>query len=443
MPAVLWFRRDLRLSDLPPLLAAVKIDGDVLACYVLDPRLKNSSGPRRLAYLYDALRELHNASTEDCWSPAATRRTESPRWPKRSAHRRCTSRRTTRRSGGAATKPSERRSATSRWRRPGRHIWCRRAGSPRMTDPVQGVHAVLQCLGQARLAVAGRVRARSARWIDPADVPTGVVEIPDAGVQLELPAGEQAARRQWQQFTRPCRLRQRAQPPGPRRHQPDVSAPEVRHHPSAHPGRGPRDEARERRHTCGSSRSATSTPPCCTRGRTARGGIGIIVRPDRGRQGQRREAVVRGLEDRTHRFPDRRRRDAPAGRDRVDAQPGANDRGVVSGQGPAPAVAVGGPLVPRAVGGRRHGQQPARVAVGGRVRHRRRAVLPRVQPDHPGAKFDPSGDYVRRWVPELAGLDDEVDVHKLAGHRPAGYPEPIVDHAQERAEALRRYGALK
>ncbi len=38
-------------------------DGEVLACYVLDPRLKASSGPRRLQYLYDALRELRDAST--------------------------------------------------------------------------------------------------------------------------------------------------------------------------------------------------------------------------------------------------------------------------------------------------------------------------------------------------------------------------------------------
>jgi deoxyribodipyrimidine photo-lyase len=41
--------------------------------------------------------------------------------------------------------------------------------------------------------------AASARWIDPADV-SGHVEIPDAGVELELPAGETAARKQWAKF---------------------------------------------------------------------------------------------------------------------------------------------------------------------------------------------------------------------------------------------------
>jgi deoxyribodipyrimidine photo-lyase len=58
-----------------------------------------------------------------------------------------------------------------------------------------------------------------------------------------------------------------------------------------------------------------------------------------------------------------------------------------------------------------------------------------------GEKFDPDGDYVRRWVPELAHLAG------AAAHRPweaadgyaHGYPERIVDHAAERAEALERY----
>ncbi len=62
-----------------------------------------------------------------------------------------------------------------------------------------------------------------------------------------------------------------------------------------------------------------------------------------------------------------------------------------------------------------------------------------------GKEHDPEGDYVRRWVPELAGVAGGA-VHepwKLPGGPPAGYPGRIVDHAAERAEALRRYGALK
>ena len=56
-----------------------------------------------------------------------------------------------------------------------------------------------------------------------------------------------------------------------------------------------------------------------------------------------------------------------------------------------------------------------------------------------GLKFDPAGDYVRRWVPELAGLPGAA-AHEPWKHGGApGYPDRIVDHGQERAEALRRY----
>ena len=58
MPSLLWFRRDLRLHDLPALAAAIDQDRDVLACFVLDPRLEASSGPRRLQFLGDCLRQL-------------------------------------------------------------------------------------------------------------------------------------------------------------------------------------------------------------------------------------------------------------------------------------------------------------------------------------------------------------------------------------------------
>jgi deoxyribodipyrimidine photo-lyase len=41
MPALLWFRRDLRLRDHPALASASDAarSDEVLACFVLDPRL--------------------------------------------------------------------------------------------------------------------------------------------------------------------------------------------------------------------------------------------------------------------------------------------------------------------------------------------------------------------------------------------------------------------
>ncbi len=66
-------------------------------------------------------------------------------------------------------------------------------------------------------------------------------------------------------------------------------------------------------------------------------------------------------------------------------------------------------------------------------------------PVRQGQQHDPDGDYVRRWVPELRGVPGKA-VHEpwtLPGGLPEGYPERIVDHADERAEALRRYAAAR
>ncbi|MEP7089289.1 MAG: deoxyribodipyrimidine photo-lyase [Nocardioidaceae bacterium] len=66
-------------------------------------------------------------------------------------------------------------------------------------------------------------------------------------------------------------------------------------------------------------------------------------------------------------------------------------------------------------------------------------------PTTQGAKFDPDGDYVRRWVPELADVESTF-VHEPSAHPdgvPEGYPEPIVDHKKERLEALARYEQVR
>jgi deoxyribodipyrimidine photo-lyase len=70
-----------------------------------------------------------------------------------------------------------------------------------------------------------------------------------------------------------------------------------------------------------------------------------------------------------------------------------------------------------------------------------------------GEKFDPSGVYVRRWVPELSKLPDEW-IHK-PWKAPASilveagvqlgttYPTPIVDHDWARERAMAALESIK
>ena len=74
-------------------------------------------------------------------------------------------------------------------------------------------------------------------------------------------------------------------------------------------------------------------------------------------------------------------------------------------------------------------------------------------PTTQGEKFDPEGDYVRTYVPELKDLpakyihspaDAPDSVLKDAGVEIGQtYPAPIVEHKTRREEALARYGAIK
>ena len=69
------------------------------------------------------------------------------------------------------------------------------------------------------------------------------------------------------------------------------------------------------------------------------------------------------------------------------------------------------------------------------------------------AKFDPQAAYIRRWVPELAPLDDRA-IHEPSKLGPlelvaaritldADYPSPIVDHAAARLRAIDAYKAAR
>ena len=70
-----------------------------------------------------------------------------------------------------------------------------------------------------------------------------------------------------------------------------------------------------------------------------------------------------------------------------------------------------------------------------------------------GKKFDPGGDYVRQWVPEIAQLPDR-HLHEPAAAPPAvleaagvtlgeTYPAPMVEHKRAREAALSAYASVR
>jgi len=63
-----------------------------------------------------------------------------------------------------------------------------------------------------------------------------------------------------------------------------------------------------------------------------------------------------------------------------------------------------------------------------------------------GRTFDPDGAYVKRWVPELAGVAARAaDLHApwTLSPPPRDYPAPVVDHAEARKAALAAFESMK
>ena len=59
-------------------------------------------------------------------------------------------------------------------------------------------------------------------------------------------------------------------------------------------------------------------------------------------------------------------------------------------------------------------------------------------------RFDPNGDYIRKWLPELADMTgtechDPYERGAGAKAKEKGYPQPIVVHSESRAKTLNAY----
>lgn len=442
VPTLLWFRRDLRLHDLPPLLDAARTDGAVLACYVLDPRLAATSGPRRLKYLYDALRELDDRIGGRLH---VSRGRPDRRIPQLAAAVGATSVHIS-----ADFSPfGVRRDAAVRAALG--EVALESSGSPYLVSPGRVVkkdgspYQVFTPYHRAWLDHGWRAPAETgpgtAQWVDPEGLP-GRVAIPGGGADLGMAAGERAARRQWKAFAESgldgyARDRDR----------PDL---DVTSRMSAHLKFGaihPRSMA-------------------------------VDLGGGEGARAYLRELAFRDFYASVlHAWPESAWWNWNRGFDAIEVDDDAAARDLFEAW---KAGVTGFPIVDAGMRqlagtGFMHNRVRMIVAsflvkdlhlpwqwgarwfmeqlVDGDMASNQHgwqwcagcgtdaAPYFRVfNPDTQGAKFDPAGDYIRRWVPELADVDD---VHRLGNERPSGYPAPIVDHKRERAVALRRYGAIR
>lgn len=60
-----------------------------------------------------------------------------------------------------------------------------------------------------------------------------------------------------------------------------------------------------------------------------------------------------------------------------------------------------------------------------------------------GKKFDPQGEYIRRWVPELAALDSRFIHEPWKCSHGCDYPQPMIDLADSRQQALAAFQSLR
>lgn len=69
-----------------------------------------------------------------------------------------------------------------------------------------------------------------------------------------------------------------------------------------------------------------------------------------------------------------------------------------------------------------------------------------LNPASQAQKYDPNGEYIRQWLPELSSLDTEYLVTGKISPLDCysrGYPQPIKDHKQQQREFKQRYKEVK
>jgi deoxyribodipyrimidine photo-lyase len=446
MPAVLWFRRDLRLQDLPSLLAAVADSDEVLACFVLDPRLEKSSGARRMQYLSDSLRHLRGDLDGRL---LVTRGRPEERIPMIAEE-----------VGASAVHISEDfapfgRRRDEEVRAALGEVPLVATGSPYLVSPGRVVkddgtpYKVYtpffhrwRDLGWRAPADSG---GDSARWVDPTQLSKKAAkptDIPDPGVELELSAGETAARSRWASFV--------------------------------DDGLDRYDEDRNRPDRSGISRMSAHLKFGTIHPRTMAADLDLRRK---GHRGYLRELAFRDFYAAVlHHWPDSDWWNWNHDFDAIEIDTGKHATKLFAawkaGKTGFPMVDAGmrqlretgymhnrlrmivasflvkdlhlpwqwgarwflEQLVDGDMASNQHGWQWC-AGCGTDAAPYFRVFNPAIQ----GEKFDPDGDYIRRWVAELADADD---AHLKSGQRPKGYPVPIVDHREERAEALRRYQGI-
>lgn len=436
------------MNDLPPLLQAAETGTDVLACFVLDPRLEANSGPRRLQFLGDSLRTV-NAALDGRLFIARGR-------PERSIPQICAAIGATAVHISADFSPfGTRRDRAVEAALNATGIELVATGSPYLVSPGRVTkddntpYKVFTPFFRRWREVGWRSPAdtgpQSTRWLDPAQargLPSRT-EAPNPGVELDLPAGELAAHQHWAEFLADG-LRTYAQD----RDRPDKS---------------------------GTSRMSAHLKFGTIHPRTM--ATALDLRQE-GAASYLRELAFRDFyADVLRHWPHSAWRNWNPSFDNIELDTGPEARAAFdawkAGRTGFPIIDAGmrqllhtgfmhnrvrmlvasflvkdlhlpwqwgaawfmERLVDADIASNQHGWQWC-AGSGTDAAPYFRVFNPTAQ----GEKFDPSGDYVRRWVPELADTDD---VHRLKSGPPAGYPEPIVEHGAERAEALRRYGLIR